>query len=301
MSEKDLRCYHHPGREAVAQCDRCGDMLCAECAKYAFGKQVCPVCLELDTPPSDPSIFSKPHLLDDGYGIDPSEAAADRVLGEYEGPATDAEHVQNSVWEEPIFSEELAGPVPESELTYSRWLVEQRGATSVGRSWIITLGIALLAGPWAVLGAFWGSGQTGFSVLAIVVFAPVVEETTKIALALYVVEKYPYLFRGALQIALCAVAGGLAFATVENLLYQHVYLDDPSPGLLAWRWTICTAMHTGCAFVSGLGLIRILRDTWKRRKPPRLSIAFPYFVISMVIHGLYNLFAILLSATGYRF
>ncbi len=31
--EPDLRCYHHPEREAASQCDHCGDYLCAECVK----------------------------------------------------------------------------------------------------------------------------------------------------------------------------------------------------------------------------------------------------------------------------
>ena len=43
--QPDLRCYYHPEREATDQCDRCGDYLCAECAKGYFGQHVCPACL----------------------------------------------------------------------------------------------------------------------------------------------------------------------------------------------------------------------------------------------------------------
>ena len=44
MSEVDLRCYHHPEREAVNQCDRCGDYLCGECWLWFRGEHVCHTC-----------------------------------------------------------------------------------------------------------------------------------------------------------------------------------------------------------------------------------------------------------------
>ena len=45
----DLRCYHHPDREATGQCDRCGDYLCDECRTEWEGTPVCTKCrAELD-------------------------------------------------------------------------------------------------------------------------------------------------------------------------------------------------------------------------------------------------------------
>ena len=46
----DLRCYHHPEREAVNQCDRCGDYLCAWCVKEFREEHVCDTCLKWRTP-----------------------------------------------------------------------------------------------------------------------------------------------------------------------------------------------------------------------------------------------------------
>ena len=46
MSEADLRCYHHPGREATSQCDRCGDYLCSECVHEHDELHVCTRCLD---------------------------------------------------------------------------------------------------------------------------------------------------------------------------------------------------------------------------------------------------------------
>ena len=42
--QPDLRCYHHPEREATGQCDRCGDYLCAECQRELANKQLCDRC-----------------------------------------------------------------------------------------------------------------------------------------------------------------------------------------------------------------------------------------------------------------
>ena len=40
----DLRCYHHPEREATGQCDSCGDYLCSECICMLEGQQLCDGC-----------------------------------------------------------------------------------------------------------------------------------------------------------------------------------------------------------------------------------------------------------------
>ena len=50
--QPDLRCYHHPEREATGQCDRCGDYLCGECIGEADGCVVCPGCLRDLTVPT---------------------------------------------------------------------------------------------------------------------------------------------------------------------------------------------------------------------------------------------------------
>ena len=44
--EPDLRCYHHPEREATSQCDRCGDYLCGECVNEHDELYVCDRCLK---------------------------------------------------------------------------------------------------------------------------------------------------------------------------------------------------------------------------------------------------------------
>jgi len=250
---------------------------------------------------SDPSISGEPHLRGGGFRPDPSEARADRTLRKARGKRDpEEEAVEHGVWDEPGISPVLAGAPLPGQLTYRAWLEKRWGEVSPARSWGVTLAIALAAGPWAILGALYGSGQTVFSILAIVLFGPVVEEVMKVAAATYIVERKPYLFTHPAQIAICALAAGLAFASVENVLYLHVYIPDPPSWLTRWRWTVCVVLHTGCTFIAGLGLMRIWRDTWRRRARPRLSLGFPYLVAAMVIHGTYNGFAVILEFVKHR-
>ena len=55
----DLRCYHHPEREATSQCDRCGDYLCSECVNEHDELHVCARCLEDITPRDEIGMSAK--------------------------------------------------------------------------------------------------------------------------------------------------------------------------------------------------------------------------------------------------
>jgi hypothetical protein len=208
--------------------------------------------------------------------------------------------VEHSVWDEPSVPRDLAGAaaMDPAQLTYGRWLDEGRARWGLAKSWGLTLLIALAAGPWAVAGALFNSGQSFSGTLMLVFFGPVTEELMKIAGVILVIEKWPYALRGSLQIILCCVAGGLAFAAIENLLYLHVYVDDPTPRLVLWRWTVCVALHTVCSFIAGLGAVRVWRRVWADRAPPRLALAFPFIVAATVTHGLYNATAYVLELSG---
>ena len=54
---------------------------------------------------------------------------------------------------EPGLSPSLTGPVPQDALTYSRWLAERTAATSPDKSWLVTIGVALCAGVFAIVGS----------------------------------------------------------------------------------------------------------------------------------------------------
>ena len=245
-----------------------------------------------------PSVFDEPHMRGGELKADPSEERAETVLWrERAAGASDDARVDHTVWDEPGLSAELAGAPPADGLTYRRWLARRRSEVSPARTWAVTAGLALAAGPWAVLGAVLGSREGGFAILAVLVFGPVAEEVMKVAAPLCVVERRPFLFRSPVQIAVCALAAGLAFAAIENLFYLGFYRSGPQSGMVMWRWTVCVAVHMGCSLVAWMGVIRVWRDVWQRGDRPRLWLAFPYQVVAILIHALYNA-SVLLFAVG---
>lgn len=242
-------------------------------------------------PPKDPSVFAEPHLTGQAPAPDPSEARAAPA-----GPRSEREQIEQSVWQEPALS---SGPLrhaaPAPELTWADWYEARRRATSPARSWLWVCVVATVAGPFAILGALLSSGQSLIGLLNVVVFGPAVEEVMKIAAASWVVEKRPYLFRSAGQIALTAGAGGLLFAVIENFVYLHVYVPDPPDSLVLWRWTICVALHVGCSLTAGYGLMKVWRMAVEQSRPPRLGDGGIYLIAAVVAHGAYNALAVLLS------
>lgn len=253
----------------------------------------------MKSPSNDPSIENEPHMRPGGFRGDPSES---RVAREQRDPRRaappDDVQVDLTVWDEPGRSPELSGAIPADQMTYPRWLERKRGETGAPQSWSITLLFALLAGPWAILGAFVNEAGTAPMAFAVIVLAPVIEELMKVSAALYLIERKPYLFRSPLQILVCALTAAFVFAVLENLLYLFVYLRDPSPALIRWRWTVCIALHVGCTAIAAGGLIRVWRDLWRRMARPRLTLASPYLTTAIVVHGIYNLIAIVLGAIG---
>lgn len=250
-------------------------------------------------PSTDPSVFDEPHFQKRDFVPDPSETEAAQRAQEVPSPSED-QAVEHSVFDEPA----LAGmrtADPAHPLAYANWLERKRAETTFAGSWCVTLGAALVAGPFAVVGAFVGPPESAGGIIALTIFGPLAEEMLKVATALWLVEKKPYLFRSPAQILVCAAASGFAFAALENLLYLHVYVPHPSPDLVAWRWTVCVALHVSCTLLAHLGVLRMWRDLWARRARPNLALAYPFLLAAWVLHGLYNTFALLLEFTGSMF
>ncbi len=257
--------------------------------------------------PNDPhGIENEPHLSSANFSEDPSEAKAAQQIRREQANATEVDAVEHTVWSEPTLAAELVvGKPDEQQVTYRGWLTKKIAETTWSQSFAAMLVVALAAGPWAVIGALYvgtvSGNQTGnlLSILAYTVFGPVTEEVAKVAAALWVVEKRPYLFRSLWQIFLCAACGGLAFAAIENLLYIYVYLPKHTPEFVHFRWTVCVFLHVSCSLVAGVGLARIWDNAIRNLHPPRLAMGVPWFVIAMVGHGLYNLTVIIASTMGW--
>ncbi len=259
----------------------------------------------MSDPSNDPSIQHEPHLGPFAHETDPTEAKAKRLLADEASRATIDDAVEHTVWDEPALSNELVDPGDGPRLTYSQWLKWRVATTPAKRTWFITLLIVLAAGPWGVLGALLqNTVAVGWGLIGVAIVAPVIEETMKVAITLWVIEKRPYLFRTSFQILLCALAGGLAFACIENLMYLKVYIpadwetdggeytlaatSSAAADLATWRWTICTSLHVTCSFLAGLGLARMWSRSVTHLTSPKIAHAAPLIIAAMIGHGLYN-------------
>ncbi len=218
------------------------------------------------------SVFDEPHLRSSSPLAPQTEAS-------------------DSVWHEP--GRELDGNAP-AELPYAAWLTRQAQHTTNARSLALCGLMALAGGPLAVLSVVLTRGP-GFGYLLIVITGPLIEEIGKVLFPLMVVERRPYWIRHSWHIPLCALAAGLVFSIIENILYLHVYIPDPTPLIIVWRWTICVILHTGCSLMAGMGVMRIHQETMRTRQPPRLESGAAWIMAAVIVHGVYNFAAILID------
>jgi hypothetical protein len=187
---------------------------------------------------------------------------------------------------------ELYSPPPPGVNSYRTWLQARIAVTSTQACWTAALIGALCGGPFAVIAALLGtqpSGTAGMSVLLMMVlYAPLVEETGKIAAAAYIVEARPYLFRRARQIQVAVIGSALFFAAIENVLYLYWRVSNPGITLVIWRWTACTALHLICSMVASYGLIGVWKETMTQFREPRIAGALRMLAWAVAIHACYN-------------
>jgi len=94
-------------------------------------------------------------------------------------------------------------------------------------------------------------------VVLLIVGAPIVEETMKIGLTIWGVEKRPWLFLWRWQILLCGLISGAMFAASEALPYLTVFISNPTDEIVLSRWMICILPHVSCSSLAeqcGCGL-----------------------------------------------
>lgn len=216
------------------------------------------------------------------------------------------ERALHNVWDEPAF-QAGGGSAPPDAMTYSHWYEARLRESSWGESWGIMLLLALCGGPFAVAGTIATQFSQGSMAgpLVLVVVGPALEEMMKIGAALIVLENRAYLFRSGAQILFAAMAAGLLFAVVENLLYIYVYYPEGSERFRLWRWTVCTTLHVGTTTIAGMGLLHMWRNATTPRQTanglayqrPQAVHAYPYIVLAVVVHGAYNAFALVMEFT----
>jgi len=242
----------------------------------------------------DPSVYAEPWMQDVAHAEDTRDPGPAMPFSVH-GPE------DQSVWDEPGLTRQLAGATPEDAVTWFRWYQQKVTTTTVGTTWLVTSGVVLVAGLLAILGTLATQSTMGSQLLAVVIFGPTTEEIMKIAIPLWLIEKRPWLYRSSSQILLCALGSGAAFAAVENLIYLNVYVPQPTASLVAWRWTVCVLLHAGSSVVAGVGATRIWHRFQQEQRVPQLSDGARWIVGAIIIHGLYNGTVTLLEFGGLDF
>jgi RsiW-degrading membrane proteinase PrsW (M82 family) len=179
-------------------------------------------------------------------------------------------------------------PAPRTALR-ERW-----EATPPARRWAAVALAAVLSGPFAIVAAFYENSTAGVGfLLLVVVFAPLVEESVKGMGALVLAELRPWLVPAAWVLPVITVVAGLQFAAIENWWYLAVLIEDPSPDIVRWRWILGPLVHGTCSLVVGLGTARMWRRAWRNQAVPDFADARGFVVAAAVLHGAFNLGAVL--------
>ena len=217
-----------------------------------------------------------------GFESDPAERRVDPQLPKQE----EIDLIRDSVANEPWQTDAATGP------SFTEWLTRKRIEVSRAGSLWYTLLAALVAGPFAIMGAFVAGHQGVVQTVYILLVGPIVEELLKQSGMIYLLERKPFRIFSAGQFVFAAAVSALIFATLENLMYIHVYalatdVKDPQ-SFAQFRWTVCTALHVSCSVVASLGLIRVWRQMSLRGEPADLAYGYPLFATAMVMHSMYN-------------
>lgn len=262
--------------------------------------------MEPQRPRSDPSVWSEPQFRGTPIDAGSADALGDEPVRSSEprdpvadGPDGELEaELESSARDEPSLAwnqRDLANTEGYGEL-----LDRRRATTGAAARWMTVAGLALAAGPFGVVGALYAAlgGDSGVGGLAVVVTAPVVEEMAKVALLLWVVERKPWLMPGAGATVLAGVLSGAVFGAIENVIYLNVYFPDRAAEIAPWRWLATAPMHAVASGLAAVGVARMWSGAMRERKPARFSLAYPWILAAMVLHGAFNAMALLLEWTG---
>lgn len=160
---------------------------------------------------------------------------------------------------------------------------------------------ATAAGPFAVGSALVLNSTTGVgfgAILLIVVVGPLIEELVKGAAAIHLVEHRPQLVAAAWVLVAIGLVSGLVFATLENVWYLEILIDNPSRELVRWRWTFGPLVHGTGSLLVGMGAARAWRAAAAARSWPQFATIRPWIVAAAVVHGTGNAVALVLDVAN---
>ena len=246
-------------------------------------------------PSNDPDIRNEPHLRQ-GSGVPNLDPAIDPPLGlnrEAIGfSLASDEDIEHSVWNEPSLAPQVAAQIPESALTYANWLDQRRESWTQLNAWCVTLAIAALSVPCAMLAVIvqWTTGNIFVvsNVIVACLIGPTLQEICKVLIPLWVVEKRPYFFTAWFQFFLIAIVTATSFTVVSNF-FLSLALDtselevDPQK-LFLFQWVGVFGLNLITATVAAFGLEKIWRASLRDRRPPKLENGFPFFATAIGFH-----------------
>lgn len=159
--------------------------------------------------------------------------------------------------------------------------------------------VALAGGLFAVVAAIFEEAAYASPLIAILI-GPAIEEVLKPSGVLYLFSKRPEVLRSRLQVTALSASGGLVFATIENLIYVFLYTEDPSPGYVTFRFTVCTALHVLCSGALGWGISGQLAAVRSGEKKFELDDSLPWAAVAIGIHAAYNTAVMLLAVADVK-
>jgi RsiW-degrading membrane proteinase PrsW (M82 family) len=152
---------------------------------------------------------------------------------------------------------------------------------------LIALGGGFLAAPMVPFAYF----LIGMNVV-FWIFGEAVEEMLKATGLLWIVYNRPKWVNRVILGLWYGILAGLAFATVENLIYGHIYLadlamEDPLrySEVMRWRWGVCSALHAGCSGLLG----SFIGKSSAVKESERSELIIKGWALAFAIHLTYNL------------
>lgn len=281
------------------------------------------------------SVNAEPHLQNQHFRCDPSEEKAmKRLKRDAASVDPDEERAKYSVFDEPgTFPNRVSMPIesdwycrtcgynlrglmtghscPEcgkvelyeppraGEVTYAQWVEEKTRRSSTPRTALLVMVVALAGLPCGAIGALLCVEYAGF--LNFVLIGPLVSELLKMAGAVILLERSSTLIRRSGHLYLLMTASVMGFVVGQNAVYLLLLYKNSVLELLVYRWMLGPLLHGICALVATQGLVLAWRQAQREQRRITLTIAYPYMVTAIVMHGAYNACVFLRGDWGYGF
>ena len=77
-----------------------------------------------------------------------------------------------------------------------------------------------------------------------------------------------------------------------------MYIEDPTPEIVRWRWIFGPLVHGIGSLLAGVGVARMWRALDVDARRPDFAMAVPWIIGGVTVHGGYNLFVTWLEVFG---